>query len=311
MNKPLVVIAGPTACGKTALSVRLAKMLGSSVISADSMQVYKLMNIGTAKPTLEEMQGVKHYLIDELYPDEPFSVAEFQSRALAYAQEVHRQERLPVVAGGTGFYINALTNDTSFESADADQDYRAGLYKLAEQEGNQRLHEMLRQVDPVAAETIHFNNVKRVVRALEFFNTTKTKISSHNEANRLKKGGDIVVLYRQRQILYDGINRRVDRMIDDGLIDEVDSLLRMGYPPSLQSMQGIGYKEVVTYLQGEVSREEAVERIKINSRHYAKRQLTWFKHQTDGLWIDVDEEVDVLKSVIDFYKSKRGYECYF
>ena len=292
MKKPLIVIGGPTASGKTGLSVKLAKRINAEIISADSMQVYKYMDIGTAKITKEEMQGVPHYLIDEFYPDEEFNVSIFKSRAKEYIEDIHSRGKIPLLVGGTGFYIQAVVNDNNFEETDNDMTYRNDLYKLAEEKGKEYLYQMLKEVDLASAKIIHQNNVKRVVRALEYYKQTGIPISVHNELEKQRKSPYNVknfMLTMERSFLYERINLRVDKMIEQGLIEEVKSLLNMGYSKDLVSMQAVGYKEIIPYINGECTIEEAVAELKQATRHLAKRQLTWFNRQCEGEWIRVDE----------------------
>jgi len=293
MTLPYIVIAGPTATGKTATAVALARLMGGEIISADSMQTYKYMNIGTAKATPEEMCGIPHYLIDELLPDEPYSVYEFKRRASAYADDIRRRGKFPIICGGTGFYINSLIKDTEFDDLPADTNYRDKLYSLAEEKGGDHLHSTLQRTDPAAAEAIHPNNLKRVIRALEYFHSTGRLISDHNQVQRQKpslNGAKVFVLTMGRPLLYERINARIDRMIAHGLEDEVRGLLAMGYSPELTSMQGIGYKEMIGYIRGTHTLAEAVEHLKINTRRFSKRQLTWFSRQIEGVWLDVSCE---------------------
>jgi len=289
---PLIIIAGPTATGKTKLAVQLAKEIGGEIISADSMQIYKYMDIGTAKPTKEEMDGIPHYLIDELYPDEEYSVALFQKMALKALEIIYSKGKTPILTGGTGFYINGLLYGTDFSSCGKDPDYCDELIRIAAEKGNLYLHSMLKQADPVSAETIHPNNVKRVIRALEYFHLTGEAISLHNQREKQRASAyneAFYILNMDRERLYERIDLRVDKMMDMGLVEEVGWLLEKGYGPELISMQGLGYKEIVGFLQGEYSLAAAVEILKRDTRHFAKRQLTWFKGQTQGCWIKVDE----------------------
>ncbi|WP_250227419.1 tRNA (adenosine(37)-N6)-dimethylallyltransferase MiaA [Anaeropeptidivorans aminofermentans] len=297
-KKSVLIIAGPTASGKSALAIELAKKINGEIISADSMQVYKYMNIGTAKASEKELSEIKHHLIDVLYPDEPFSVAIFKEMAENAIKDISERGKIPIIAGGTGFYINALLYGTDFSSAEkeADDSYRNHLLTLAEEKGKEYIHTMLFKVDPEAAEKIHFNNIKRVIRALEFYHETGTKISEHNknEKSRDKAYHDFMfVLHMNRDILYDRINKRVDQMIEEGLVKEVHGLLHMGYDRSLISMQGLGYKEIIRYIDGECTLEEAVDTLKQSTRHFAKRQITWFKHQNEAIWLDVLKHEDI------------------
>ncbi len=288
--KPLIIISGPTACGKTASSIELAKKINGEIISADSMQVYKYMDIGTAKITKEEMQGINHYLIDELTPDEDFSIAVFQKYAKIYINKIYEKGKIPILVGGTGFYINSIIYDNNFEEVEKDEVYRKELEKIAKEKGNDFLHNMLREIDEKSAIAIHKNNIKKVIRALEYYKLTGQKISEHNilEKQRQKAyNTSFFVLNMERELLYERINKRVDIMIEQGLVKEVSSLLEKGYKKDSIAMQGIGYKEIVKYLAGEYSLDMAIEIIKRDTRHFAKRQLTWFKHQVeDAIWLD-------------------------
>lgn len=292
MKKPLIVIAGPTACGKTATSVLLAKKINGEIISADSMQVYKYMDIGTAKIKKEEMGGIKHYLIDEFYPDEEFSIAVFKSKATKYIEDIYNKGKIPILVGGTGFYINSVIYNNDFTETKKDDKYRKELEQIAINKGNEFLYNMLKQIDKPSAEAIHKNNVKKVIRALEYYKLTGELISKHNEKEKQREKAyntTFFILNMDREKLYNRINLRVDIMIKEGLVKEVESLLNKGYKKELVSMQGIGYKEIIKYLENEYSLDYAIEIIKRDTRHFAKRQLTWFKHQVDdGVWIDVN-----------------------
>lgn len=308
--KPMIILTGPTAAGKTELSIKLAKAAGGEIISADSMQVYKKMNIGTAKIMPEEMHGVPHYLVDELNPDEEFHVVRFQQMAKQAAEQIYKKGKIPIVVGGTGFYIQALLYDIDFSAEDADREYRDGLKDLAEKKGNGYLHRMLAEVDPESAQIIHENNTKRVIRALEFYEKTGTKISMHNEQERTRESHYnfvYFVLTHEREILYERINRRVDRMIEAGLIDEVRQLAGEGYTKNMVSMQGIGYKEVFDYLEGKQDLAETAERIKKDTRHFAKRQLTWFRREKEVTVInrqDYQNEDEILAFMLGKIREK-------
>lgn len=290
MNKrPLIILTGPTAVGKTALSIKLAKAVNGQMISADSMQVYRHMDIGTAKIKPEEMQGIPHYLIDVLEPEEDFNVVRFQHMAKEALAKIYSEGGIPIVVGGTGFYIQALLYDIDFEENDEDTTYRQELQQLAETKGAEYLHEMLKQVDPESAQTIHANNVKRVIRALEFHHQTGTPISAHNEEQRQKESPYhflYFVLNDDRQILYDRIDKRIDIMLEQGLVDEVKGLVASGCKRDMVSMQGLGYKEILDYLEGNCTLEEAVYILKRDTRHFAKRQLTWFKREREVIWLN-------------------------
>jgi tRNA dimethylallyltransferase len=286
---PLLILAGPTAVGKTSLSVRLAQMLHGSIVSADSMQVYRGMDIGTAKITEEEKQGIPHYLIDVLDPSEEFNVVLFQKMAKDAIREIHASGRLPILTGGTGFYIQALLYDIDFTSQKEDRTFRQQLEQTAGTEGPKVLHDMLRRVDPVSAEKIHENNIKRTIRALEFYRNTGRTISEHNAEERQKESPYdycYFVLTDDREKLYQRIEDRIDQMMEDGLVREVQSLIKQGIPRNSTAMQGLGYKEIYAYLSGESSLEEAVRLLKRDTRHFAKRQLTWFRREKQVIWID-------------------------
>ena len=312
-KSPLIVLTGPTAVGKTALSLNLAKKIGGEIISADSMQVYKKMDIGTAKITPDEMEGIRHYLVDVLMPDDPFNVVRFQHMAKEAANQILSRGKIPIVVGGTGFYIQALLNDIDFTENDSDTTFRSSLEALAKEQGPQVLYERLKKADPASAAQIHPNNVKRVIRALEFFEKTGQPISAHNAQQRQKTSAynsAYFVLNLPRPILYERINKRVDQMMANGLLDEVGQLLDEGYDPSLVSMQGLGYKEFVPYFSGEIPLDEAVYRLKRDTRHFAKRQLTWFGREKDVLWIEKDQfenEEEILKYMISILKERGIY----
>lgn len=292
MKKPIVVLTGPTAVGKTELSIQLAKVIGGEIISADSMQVYKHMDVGSAKITPEEMDGVRHYLVDELEPFDEFHVVKFQEYAQKYLNEIYAHGKIPIIAGGTGFYIQALLNDIDFTEQESDSAYRKELEALAEEHGNQYLHDRLKEVDPESAEAIHPNNRKRVIRALEFYQETGRKISEHNAKEQMRTSPynfAYFVLNDERSHLYKRIDTRVDKMIEDGLEAEVRRLKEMGCTKDMVAMQGIGYKEMLSYLDGSYSLEEAVYIIKRETRHFAKRQITWFKRERDVIWLNKNE----------------------
>ena len=289
-RKPLIILAGPTAVGKTSLSIRLAKETGGEIISADSMQVYRHMDIGSAKITKEEMEGVPHYLVDVLEPEEEFNVVRFQQMAKEAAERIWEKGKIPLVVGGTGFYIQALLYDIDFTENDGDESYRRQLeQKASDEEGASELYEMLKAVDLKAAQEIHPRNIKRIVRALEFYHQTGKKISEHNETQRQKMSPynyAYFVLTDERSRLYERIDRRVDLMMEQGLLDEVRYLKERGVRKDSTAMQGLGYKELYAYLEGEYPLDEAVRIIKRDTRHFAKRQLTWFKRERDVIWAD-------------------------
>ncbi len=284
MKQPLIVLTGPTAVGKTALSIELAKALHGEIISADSMQVYRHMDIGSAKIRAEEMDGVVHHLIDVLEPWEEFNVTRFQSMAKKAMEGIYARGHVPIVTGGTGFYIQALAYDIDFTKNEDNGSIRKELEELAEKKGETCLHEMLQEIDPESAMAIHANNVKRVIRAIEYYRLTGEKISTHNEREHEKKSPyDLYyyVLTRDRAALYERIDRRVDQMMEQGLVEEVKQLKEMGCTRDMVAMQGLGYKEILDYLDGSIPLDEAVYIIKRDTRHFAKRQLTWFKRERD------------------------------
>ena len=316
MKKPLIILTGPTAVGKTKASIGLAKALNGEIISADSMQVYKYMDIGSAKIRPEEMQGVKHYLIDELEPDEEFHVVRFQQMAKAAMEEIYAKGKIPIVVGGTGFYIQALLYDIDFTESEEDTVYRRELENLAEEKGAEHLHEMLREVDPESATAIHANNVKRVIRALEFYKLTGQKISEHNEKERAKESPYefcYFVLNDDRKLLYERIDLRIDKMLEEGLLEEVTSLKNKGYTKDMVSMQGLGYKEILDYLNGECSLEDAIYILKRDTRHFAKRQLTWFRRERDVIWVDKNDydhdENKILDVMLSCVKERINQSC--
>ena len=304
MKKPLIILTGPTAVGKTALSIALAKAVNGAVISADSMQVYKYMDIGSAKITREEMQGVPHYLIDEFMPQEEFNIVLFQKYAKSYMEEIYEKGQIPILTGGTGFYIQSVVYDIDFSREEADKSYRKELEDLSREKGALCLYEMLKEKDPKAAAEIHPNNVKRVIRALEYYHENGgEKISEHNKKEREKSSPynfAYFVLNDEREQLYQAIETRVDDMISRGLIGEVEKLKKMGCKKGMVSMQGLGYKEILSYLNGEISLEEAVYIIKRDTRHFAKRQLTWFGREKDVIWMEKPSFGYNEKKILDF-----------
>ncbi len=310
-KRPLIILTGPTAVGKTDLSIQLAKEVNGEIISADSMQVYKNMNIGTAKVTKEEMCGIPHYLIDELMPEDEFNVTVFQKLAKQAAETIYAKGKIPIVAGGTGFYIQALLYDVDFAEDENDYSYRNELEELASEKGAEFLHQMLAGIDTEAAENIHANNVKRVIRALEYYHLTGKKISEHNKEQRKKESAYnfvYFVLTMNRDRLYERIDRRVDQMLENGLLEEVKSLKKAGYHKDMVSMQGIGYKEILDYLDGKYDYERAVTLLKQDTRHFAKRQLTWFKRERFVTELDKDSfssEDELLAYMLSILKDKK------
>lgn len=304
MKQKLLVLGGPTAVGKTDLSIRLAKELNGEIISADSMQIYKYMDIGSAKVREEEMDGVKHHLIDVIEPDVPFSVADFKEHGDKALASIINNNKFPIIAGGTGLYINSLTCNMTFTDAEKDDEYRNYLDELALEKGNEYIHEMLKECDPISYREIHANNRKRVIRALEVFKLTGKPFSSYNAGEDFYKSDYDVyyyVLTMDREKLYSRINRRVDIMIENGLLDECIKLMNMGYTSHMQSMQGIGYKEILYHLEGKISLNEAIDMIKQGTRNYAKRQLTWFRRDKRCVFLDKDKlsDEEILCKVIN------------
>ena len=292
--KDLIVLTGPTAVGKTSLSIALAKAVGGEIISADSMQVYKYMNIGTAKITEEEKCGIPHFLIDELEPDEEFNVTIFKNKVMGYIKDIKSRGKVPIIVGGTGFYIQSVIYDINFNEYGEDSNVRKKYGAMAETIGKSKLHKKLALVDREYADSVSENNVKKVVRALAFFEMTGEKLSEHNKRERERSSPfdfAYFVLTMDRKKLYERIDKRVDLMFDMGLVEEVKALMAKGYDKSLVSMQGIGYKEVIDYLNGKTSLEECIDIIKRDTRHFAKRQLTWFKREKVVTYIDKDEFV--------------------
>ena len=309
MKKPLVVILGPTAVGKTDISIEIAKKVNGEIISADSMQIYKHMNIGTAKPKIEEMQNIKHYLIDEIEPDEEFNVAIFQKKALKYIDDIFKNNKIPIVVGGTGLYINSLVYPLDFTDGITNWDYRNKLNAIAEDKGNEHLHNLLNKIDPDSALSIHPNNRKRVIRALEVYEETgKTMSYFKNRPQNKDNPFNLLMigLNMERQLLYERINKRVDLMMEEGLIQEVKNILHMGYNKDLISMYGLGYKEVINYLEGKYTLEEAIYILKRDTRKKTKKQLTWFRRDDRIHWFHVDQYTsrnaiikDLLKDIQD------------
>lgn len=315
MKKPLVVLTGPTAVGKTKLSISLAKALNGEIISADSMQVYKYMDIGSAKITEKEMDGVPHHLINVLSPFEEFHIVRFQELAKKAMEDIYNRGKTPVFVGGTGFYIQAITKDIDFTEGEEDKQYREELSRLAAEKGNEFLHEMLREVDKKSAGEIHANNVKRVIRALEFYKENGFPISQHNEEqkqNETPYNLAYFVLNAPRDLLYERIDRRVDEMMESGLVEEVQKLKDMGCRREMTSMQGLGYKEILSFLDGEIPLDEAVRILKRDTRHFAKRQLTWFRRESDVIWVDKDkfafEDEKILEYMLSVCRERKIIE---
>ena len=307
MKKPLLILTGPTAVGKTRLSIKLAKAVNGEIISADSMQVYRYMDIGSAKIKPEETEGVPHHLIDVLDPEEEFNVVTFQKMCKKCMEEIYGRGHVPILTGGTGFYIQSVLYDIDFTENAEDTTIRDRLEKEAEEKGAEYLHGKLREVAPASAGAIHANNIKRVIRALEFYEQTGEKISLHNETERQKESAYTscyFVLNDDREKLYERIDRRVDEMLAEGLVAEVEALKKRGCTRKLVSMQGLGYKEILAYLDGEYSLEEAVYRIKRDTRHFAKRQITWFKREKEVIWINKSDFSYDDDKILDFMKKE-------
>ena len=314
MKKPLVILTGPTAAGKTKLSVALAEAIDGEIISADSMQVYRRMDIGSAKIRPEEMKGIPHHLIDILEPVEEFNVVRFQTLAKEALKQIYGRNRIPIVAGGTGFYIQALLYDIDFAENKEQPEIRSELEAAAREKGAEALHKMLKEADPKGAEQIHANNVKRVIRALEYYRLTGERISEHNEAQQQKESpynAAYFVLNDERERLYERIDARVDVMLKEGLLEEVKALKAMGVSRGMVSMQGLGYKEMLSCLEGEISFPEAVRILKRDTRHFAKRQLTWFRRERDVIWLNqpdfqYDQE-KILNRILEVLRQKGIY----
>lgn len=311
MKKPLIILTGPTAVGKTKLSIKLARAVNGEIISADSMQVYRYMDIGSAKIRPEEMEEIPHHLVDCLDPDEEFNVVRFQKMAKEAMEDIYARNRIPILVGGTGFYIQAVTGDIDFTECREDNSYRKELEKKAKEQGPEVLHRMLLEVDPESALAIHANNTKRVIRALEYYQQTGEPISLHNQQQRQKESPynlAYFVLNDERSRLYERIDARIDEMLREGLVDEVKRLQQMGYHKGMVSMQGLGYKEILSYLDGTWSLEEAVYILKRDTRHFAKRQITWFKRERNVEWFhkpDYDyDENKILEGMLQSLRSK-------
>ncbi|MBQ7119626.1 MAG: tRNA (adenosine(37)-N6)-dimethylallyltransferase MiaA [Oscillospiraceae bacterium] len=306
-KKKVICIVGPTASGKTALSVALAKELCGEVVSCDSMQIYRGMDIGTAKPTVDEMQGIPHHMFSVVSPEENYSVARYVEEAGFCVDDIISRDKFPIIVGGTGLYVDSLIKGIEFAEFREDEEYRNELFRLCEEKGNTYIHNMLKEVDPERAAEIHENNVKRVIRALEVYKATGRTISEH-DAESMKKPPKydaiyIGLMFEDREKLYDRINLRVDMMLKAGLCDEVQKLLESGVSANATSMQAIGYKEMVSYFAGNCSLADAAEQIKQSSRRYAKRQMTWFKRNKNMRWISVDKS----KNISDLLQASMNF----
>ena len=301
--RKIIVVAGPTAVGKTEYAIKIAEQFNGEIVSCDSMQLYKYMDIGSAKPTPEEQARAKHYLIDEIDPRDDFSVAIYQKMAKKYIEEIFAKGKTPIIAGGTGLYLNSLIYDMDFASPVHDDALREKYYQMAETEGNQAVYNILGEKAPDIAERIHPNNLKKVVRALETVESDGENIKDFAAVNTKCKDYDCLMLClnRDREELYDRINRRVDMLVDMGLLDEVKSLMDMGFTTDNIAMKGIGYKEIIDYFNGEYDLDTALELVKRNTRRYAKRQITWFKRYDDMKWFNLSE--DSLEDILTWIKS--------
>lgn len=288
MKPKVIVICGPTASGKTSLSIEVAKKIDGEIISCDSMQIYKEMNIGTAKPTVEEMQGIPHYMLDFVLPSERYSVADFKEAATDRIEDILKREKVPIIVGGTGLYVDALTKNITYPEIEIDLEYRKQLEKLIKENGLESLYEEAKKIDEKAMQTISKNDKKRIMRVLEIYHQTgKTKTQLESESRLTPPPYEYIVfaINMEREKLYERINKRVDIMIDQGLIEEVEALTKK-YEEFPTAMQGLGYKEVVSYLKKEITKEEMIEKLKMETRRYAKRQLTWFRKDENIKWID-------------------------
>jgi len=308
--KNIIIIAGPTASGKTKLSVDLAKAINGEIISADSMQIYKGMDIGTAKIRKSEMDGIVHYLVDDIEPDERYTVSDFKTRAEEYIEDIIRRGKVPIIVGGTGLYINSILYELNMKNGETNFEIRNKLEELAKTKGNGFMHEKLKKIDPISSERIHPNNVKRVIRAIEVFETTGKLFSDQYDFRKLndKYNPIYFCLTMDRKKLYNRINMRIDMMLEEGLIEEVKTLINNGFDIKLPSMQGLGYKEIISYLNDEITLEEAIYLLKRDTRRFAKRQLTWFRREELVNWIDKDkfnDEKEILDYCIEYYNKKR------
>ncbi len=309
IKKPLIIIVGPTAVGKTSTSINLAKALDTEIISADSMQIYKYMNIGSAKPSLEEREGIAHYLMDEIDPGENFSVSDFQKKCSEYIDLILNKNKIPIIVGGTGLYINSIIYKLDFTSTASNWELRKKLEQEASKFGNEYVHNKLKNISTDLAKRIHPNNLKKVIRAIEVFNENGEIIKSFEDSLVENPEYDYILigLNRNRTELYDRINRRVDILIENGLVDEVNSLLNKGLTEKDISMKGIGYKEIIEYINGKCSLDETIQIIKRNTRRYAKRQITWFKRYEKIKWLNFDDYEYPYNLEKDLQKYIRGY----
>ena len=306
----VIVICGPTASGKTALSIELAKKVNGEIISCDSMQIYKDMNIGTAKPTIEEMQGIKHYLLDFVSPNERYSVADFKKDAKNAIKEILSKGKVPIIVGGTGLYLDSLIYEIEYQNIEFDENYRKELEQEVEEKGLEELYEQAKKIDPVAIEKISKNDKKRILRILEIYNATgknKTEQEIESRKNEVEYDYKVYAISWDREELYARINKRVDLMIEQGLIDEVKNILQK-YEQFPTAMQGLGYKEVVDYLKGNCTKQEMIEKIKMETRRYAKRQMTWYRKNKQTIWIQgnnsIQNNINIILEGINWEKNK-------
>lgn len=306
----VIVICGPTASGKTALSIELAKKVNGEIISCDSMQIYKDMNIGTAKPTIEEMQGIKHYLLDFVSPNERYSVADFKKDAKNAIKEILSKGKVPIIVGGTGLYLDSLIYEIEYQNIEFDENYRKKLEQEVEEKGLEELYDKAKKIDPVAIEKISKNDKKRILRILEIYHATgknKTEQEIESRKNEVEYDYKVYAISWDREELYARINKRVDLMIEQGLIDEVKNILQK-YEQFPTAMQGLGYKEVVDYLQGNCTKQEMIEKIKMETRRYAKRQMTWFRKNKQTIWIQgnnsIQNNINIILEGINWEKNK-------
>ncbi len=305
----LIIITGPTGIGKTTLSIELAKILDTEIISADSMQIYKYMDIGTGKVTEEESQGIKHHMLDIVYPNEDYTVDDYKKDASSIVESLNLNNKIPIIVGGTGLYLESLIYKLDFNIAKPNQHLRDYYNKLSIKHGPGYLHNILSKVDPISADRIHPNQEVRIIRALEVFDQTSKPFSSYNDYNREyrdKLSFKYIVLNRDREELYERINKRVDIMLSNGLVDEVKDLLDKGYGKDLTSMQGIGYKEIISYIENELNYDEAIDLLKRNSRRYAKRQLTWFRREPSKIILDIERNDNLDKIINKCLKMIKG-----
>ncbi len=301
--KKVIVIAGPTASGKSAVAIETAKKLNTEIISADSMQVYKGLDIGTAKVTKEEMSGIVHHMIDIIDANEAFNVNDYSKRATEIIEKIHNEGKIPVIAGGTGLYINSVIYNFNLQHAEADEKLREELTKMYDEKGGEYMLDMLREFDKETADRLHPNNHRRIIRAIEMYKTSGLTMSEQIEITKKTKNKydvSFFVLNTDRETLYKRINRRVDKMIENGLLGEVEGLLENNIPKNTTSMQAIGYKEILLFKEGILTFDEAIEKIKMESRRYAKRQLTWFRRNEEAIWIDTSHYNDNAELISDF-----------